>query len=190
MHRGAGEVMSLKSERKRRVNDALEIVRDAGGKVVGRTRLQKTAYLLELAGVGSGFSFEYRHYGPFSEELANAVRSAHLHGCLTEEEHHASWGGHYSVYTTNVQPHEQKTTTRSALASLAASADPIELELAATAAFLFAAGEGSPWRETAMRKPEKAKGGRLEKAKLLYKRLCSVDSSASLPEIVDDAVGL
>jgi hypothetical protein len=30
---------------------AAEIVRDAGGRIVGRTKLQKIAYLLELSGL-------------------------------------------------------------------------------------------------------------------------------------------
>ena len=34
---------------------AAEIVRDAGGHIVGRTRLQKIAYILEAAGLGGGF---------------------------------------------------------------------------------------------------------------------------------------
>ena len=38
-------------------NGAAEIVRDGGGRIVGRTRLQKVAYLLELAGFGGGFRF-------------------------------------------------------------------------------------------------------------------------------------
>ncbi len=44
--------------------ETAEIVRDVGGRIVGRTRLQKIAYLLELAGFGVGFRFEYRHFGP------------------------------------------------------------------------------------------------------------------------------
>ena len=34
---------------------AAAIVRDAGGRIVGRTKLQKIAYLLELSGLGEGF---------------------------------------------------------------------------------------------------------------------------------------
>ena len=52
---------------------AARIVSDAGGSLIGRTRLQKIAYLLELSGTGAGFPFEYRHYGPYSEKLATAL---------------------------------------------------------------------------------------------------------------------
>ena len=42
--------------RKRDTDKVVAIVRDAGGTIVGRTRLLKTAYLLELAGLGEGFT--------------------------------------------------------------------------------------------------------------------------------------
>ena len=53
---------------------ARDIVRDAGGRIVGRTRFQKIAYLLSVAGFEDGLRFVYKHYGPFSEDLAVAVR--------------------------------------------------------------------------------------------------------------------
>ena len=36
---------------------AAAIIRDAGGYIVGRTKLQKIGFFLEAAGVGSGFMF-------------------------------------------------------------------------------------------------------------------------------------
>ena len=59
---------------------AAEIVRDAGGHIVGRTRLQKIAYLLEITGLGAGFPFRYKHYGPYSEQLADAAETAQIFG--------------------------------------------------------------------------------------------------------------
>ena len=41
---------------------AAAIVRDAGGQIVGRTKLQKIGFFLEVAGVGSGFPFRYKHF--------------------------------------------------------------------------------------------------------------------------------
>ena len=37
------------------------ILSAAGGRMIGRVRLQKTAYLLERLGLGSKFGFDY-HY--------------------------------------------------------------------------------------------------------------------------------
>jgi hypothetical protein len=170
---------------KRDSQKAADIIADAGGEVVGRTRLQKLGYLLELTGLGEGFQFQYRHYGPFSEDLASATRDATLLKLVTEEEKPAIWGGSFSVYRVT---HQKKSGTvdvsRQQLAKLATEADPIELELAATAAFLHSVeGVGDPWGETARRKPEKVEGGRLEKAKALYRKLAGVQTPKRLPEI-------
>jgi hypothetical protein len=160
------------------------IVRDAGGRIVGRTRLQKIGYLLELTGLGEGFSFEYRHYGPYSEELASAARDANALGLLSEEEYPATWGGLYSVFTTpQAASSEDVNPSRVRLVGEAAAASAIELELAATAAFLADSGSRDPWGDTARFKPEKTQGGRLANAKVLYRRLQQIDVPKPLPRI-------
>lgn len=160
----------------------VQIVSDSGGRIVGRTKLQKIAYLLEATGLGEGFSFQYRHYGPYSEELTAAARTAKLLGALDEEERATNWGGSYSIYS--VPTTTNGSSPRARLASLAASADAIELELAATAAFLAAEGSGDAWGETAQRKPEKASIIRLQGAKDLYRKLQQVATPRPLPQIV------
>jgi uncharacterized protein YwgA len=162
---------------------AANIIRDAGGEIIGRTRLQKIAYLLELAGVGEGFVFEYRHYGPYSEDLSMATQIGKLFDELNEEERQASWGGKYSIFTSNRGPDDVSTDERKNLARAAASADAVELELAATAAFLSSEGENSPWQETARRKSDKISGGRLERAKLLYANLQQIETPTRLPNL-------
>ena len=175
--------MTKRARQKSDAEKVANIVRDAGGKLVGRTRLQKIAYLLELAGVGEGFSFEYRHYGPYSEELASAVQIASLRGLLNEVERPTSWGGFYSIFSTDRAPDDEQLSARLDLASKGAAADPIELELSATAAFLSSKGIRDAWQETENRKPEKAGHGRLEKAKTLYEGLCAIPTPSSLPKI-------
>jgi uncharacterized protein YwgA len=112
---------------------AASFVADAGGELVGRTRLQKVAYLAHLAGYSDDFSFEYRHYGPYSEELADAVKLATGVKLISEVERSTEWGGWYSVFSTR-QPQNHD---RVAFVSAAAKIGAIELELAATAAFLY-----------------------------------------------------
>jgi uncharacterized protein YwgA len=170
--------------RKRDTEKVASIIRDAGGKIVGRTRLQKISYLLELAGLGEGFSFEYRHYGPYSEGLASAARDASALGLVSEEEHPATWGGLYSIFSApSATASEEVSPSRIKLVREAADASAIELELAATAAFLSDAGSHDPWGDTAKFKPEKAQGGRLENAKALYRRLQQVETPKPLPQI-------
>ncbi len=176
----SGSVKPSKSD----VEKASDIVRDFGGTLIGRTRLQKTACLLELAGLGGGFSFGYRHYGPYCEELAQAVRDATFIGLIKEQEESTEWGGRYSIYSV-VDSSKDSTASkaRKDIASIAAAADSVLLELAVTAAFLASQGEKNAWQETANRKPEKAKDGRLEKAKALYKAFQAIPTPKNLPAL-------
>jgi len=161
---------------------AAELVRDAGGVVVGRTRLQKLAYLLERSGLGKGFPFEYRHYGPYSEELAEATDRAATMSLIEEVEKLATWGGSYSIFTCNARPPKTVDAARLKVAALAAKADAVELELAATAVYLASECK-DPWGETERRKPQKAASGRLERARMLYQKLAEIKVPKPLPKI-------
>src|SRR3546814_3903364 len=101
---------------------AAALVRDAGGELVGRTRLQKVAYLTQLAGFADDFQFDYRHFGPFSEELAEAMEIAAGLRFVVEEERHTEWGGWYSIYKLNDDkiPRNSLDETRRAFVSAAA----------------------------------------------------------------------
>ncbi len=175
--------MPVLNSNKSDAEKATDIIRDAGGEVVGKTRLQKMAYLLEISGLGCGFSFEYRHYGPYSEDLADGLESAQFSNLLIEEEHTAKWGGSYSIFKTiSKAPETEISSARRTILELGMKANPISLELAATAAFLAKEEEDSPWAETERRKPEKAKKW-LQQAKALYAELKKVKTPKQLPAI-------
>lgn len=167
---------------------AARIVRDAGGQIIGRTRLQKIAYLLQLAGFGDEFHFDYKHYGPFSDDLAKGIEIASAFGQIQEEEHRASWGGWYSIYRLPV-PLPPEDPSRAEFVSWANAIGAVELELAATAAFLYQVegvgrtNAGNPWMETRARKPEKSQGGRLENAAAEYAKLRLNGVAATLPDL-------
>jgi len=162
---------------------AAAIVRDAGGSIVGRTKLQKIAYFLEVAGLGAGFHFRYRHYGPYSEQLASAAQHAAALKLITEQESVANWGGLYSTFHSHIPADAAANPARVRIANEMVNADAVELELAATALFLAKEGFPDPWTETARRKPEKAEAGRLDKAKQLYQRLRAVATPHPLPAL-------
>jgi hypothetical protein len=164
---------------------AAAIVRDAGGRVVGRTRLQKMAFILEAGGLGSGFPFKYKHYGPYSEELSNASRTAAILGLLNETESPASWGGSFSIFEVSLPPDPNIAESRRRIAQETVRADAVELELAATALFLFLAriGTSDAWSETARRKPEKAANGRLDRARTLYEQIRQIQTPTPLPQL-------
>lgn len=171
---------------------AAATIKDAGGELIGRTRLQKVTYLTQLAGFSDDFAFEYRHYGPYSEELAEAMEIATGLSIVDEEERRADWGGRYSIYRlkkANLVNYPD-SAQREAFVRAAANISPIELELAATAAFLYVRegiGQegkgGDPWAVTARLKPEKASDGRLERAKEAFRKLRQIPVPTPLPEI-------
>lgn len=162
---------------------AAEIIRDAGGHIVGRTKLQKIAFFFEAAGVGGGFPFRYKHYGPYSDQLAAATQHASALQLIREIESVAAWGGLYSTFHSAMPPGATQNGTRVQLAREMVSADAVELELAATAAYLAYEGFSDPWAETKRRKPEKADAGRLDKARQLYARLRTIQTPHPLPAI-------
>lgn len=166
--------------RKIDIDQVVKVVRAAGGSLVGRTRLQKTIYLLELAGYVDGFQYEYRHYGPYSEDLTTATLLARMDGCLKEEERTANWGGTYSIYKVE-GTQEHVPAAMQTMIHASASANPIALELAATAAYLASEGYKDPWRETAERKPEKE--NYIDAAKELYTHLSQLDTPRKLPTL-------
>jgi uncharacterized protein len=167
---------------KDRMKVVADIVRDAGGRIVGRTRLQKSIFLLSLAGFEKQFRFAYRHYGPFSESLADVIDLAAAFDLISEQRGESSWGGTYSVYSVKGSPGAD-ASPRVRLLRESATADPILLELAATAGYLFKEeGSKEPWAKTARLKPDKSANGRLERAKNLYHQLRAASGNA-LPEI-------
>jgi uncharacterized protein len=164
-------------------HEAATIVRDAGGRIVGRTKLQKIGYFLEVAGLGGGLSYQYKHYGPYSEQLALGAHHAAALRLISENEMLSSWGGTYSTFTSSEPQNATVDPARTRLAHELASTDAIELELAATALFLRCDGFTDPWGETERRKPEKAGGGRLERAKQLYRRVCQIRTPQPFPAL-------
>jgi uncharacterized protein len=168
---------------------AARIVQDAGGELVGRTRLQKVTYLAQLAGFGDEFDFEYRHYGPFSEDLARGMQIAALIGPIAEEERQADLGARYSIYRLRRQ-RPPANPDRAKFLQQAKALDAVQLELAATAAYLFAVEgigrtkPGNPWQETRKLKPDKAADGRLERAAAAYASLRQVPTPRPLPQLM------
>lgn len=160
------------------------IVRDAGGEIVGWFRLQRTAYLLEVAGLGGGFWFVYRSGGPHSRHLDDSARIGTYLRKLKETEREADWGGKYSVFEVDDRPDESVPAARRELASQAAMASSPVLGLAATAVYLSREGCANPWAETERRMPGRAEDGRLDQAKELLRQLKRIDVPNPLPDIV------
>jgi uncharacterized protein len=153
---------------------AVSIVSFNGGQLIGRTRLQKTAFLLERCGMGSGLEFEYRHYGPFSVDLARGCDDADFDGRLAMVEKPGSREMPYTVFkTSELAPDHLGNISgpdvRALLTAMARYSD-IVLEVAATIVYLRDLS-GDPVEEVKILKPHKATDQRISQAKELIRQL-------------------
>lgn len=151
-----------------------DVITAAGGTVVGRVRLQKMFYLLDQLGLGSEFSYEYHHYGPYSSQLTEAVADATAFQMVSElVERRANDGVSYSIYSsdeTDASEHVKllgemdRVQAVTALEAMNHQSSTV-LELAATIHWLKHEEKIPDWKdELKRRKGAKVDGGRMERA--------------------------
>jgi len=150
------------------------IVRLNGGRLVGKTRLQKSAYFLESLGIGFGLDFAYHHYGPYSEELEYLANDARALDLIHVDWHRSAEGAEYAIFvdTSGRVITEPDDPERAAVLRVLSQFTATELELAATADFLARNGYGkAAWEETSRRKASKISRERIARAQVLLDRL-------------------
>jgi uncharacterized protein YwgA len=147
----------------------------SGGELVGRIRLQKVIYLLDQLGMKSGASFEYHHYGPYSESVSDAVTDAKFWGQIEEVvSFRRADGAPYSSFRTNVCTPQilgdmSSDDAQRFLLKFKGCSSTV-LELAATVHWLAFVEKVANWRaEIEVRKAGKTGRGRLEKALALLR---------------------
>jgi len=123
----------------------VELIR-GGQPVEGRVRLQKLVYLLKAYGMKrlTGVKFRYHHYGPYSEQLAGALRSAVASELIQEDTECFDDEWQKFCYSLNVehpdaeylQLNSEEVELVNTLKSKTKGCHWRELELAATALFL------------------------------------------------------
>jgi uncharacterized protein len=152
-------------------DSVVALVKLNGGRIVGRTRLQKTVYLLESCGVDLGFDFDYHHYGPYSEDLSIASSDAVALG-LIEMQWHNAYGNEYAVFTTVAEPETKLSRKAGDALKILDQYDAVTLELAATVDFLERNGyPETAWEEMSRRKASKITTHRVSSSRKLLKEL-------------------
>lgn len=164
----------------------------SGGELVGRTRLQKQAYLLDRCSGNFGLLFTYHRYGPYSFELVGGLNNALAEGRIKVEERIGRHGVAYAIFRSGDQagtPERmgslEADEARGLLNRMRGISD-IVLELAATIVFLrdewdyFGKDKTGPVEETRKRKPLKSSDDRISEAQDLLQELglCSVPANA------------
>jgi uncharacterized protein len=149
--------------------DIPSLVVAAGGEIVGKIRLQKVVYLLDQIGLKSGFSYEYFHYGPYSEDLAEQVEDDVVFGRLhADQRRRLSDGVPYIAYSASANSsgdgdelgHLPEDRVGAALREMQRRSATV-LELAATIHWLAVMEGISDWKsELIRRKGSKTSNGR------------------------------
>lgn len=157
-------------------SEAAHLIRLNGGQLIGKTRLQKSAYFLESKGVGLGFDFSYHHYGPYSEELSNSMDDAHALGLIDLDWKYSQAGTRYAIFrSSDSNPDEPQDFKRRKILDILSQYSAVELELAATTDFLSRNGYANdPWSETKRRKATKVNDQRLSRSKQLLEEIDAV----------------
>jgi uncharacterized protein YwgA len=164
------------------MSDSLDIIVGLvalnGGKLVGKTRLQKATYLLDACGLNSGLDYEYHHFGPYSSDVADAADIAEVLGRLSSEEKPGFHSVPYVTYRTDEEHPlalgDMGATEITDKLSTMDRYSAIVLELAATIHYLehfegFSATGAQ--EEVRARKTAKASAERLSLANELLKKL-------------------
>ncbi|HLY58058.1 MAG TPA: hypothetical protein VKS60_21020 [Stellaceae bacterium] len=158
-----------------------DVLAAAGGEIIGRIRLQKIFYLLDQAGLESGLTYHYHHYGPFSRDLDEAVGNAQVFEGVHEEVRYRQVDGMpYSVFTVPARSEADIPPTlgrldagqaRELITTMKQDSATV-LELAATIHWLAKNERVSDWKaELVRRKGPKTERGRAEKAVGLLEKL-------------------
>jgi uncharacterized protein YwgA len=148
--------------------------------VVGRTRLQKTIWLLQRSGLPTNYVYSLHFYGPYSEELKADIGLAGRYGLINETARQAMDGTEYFVLSVAPSANLADITRFKRSLDLLVSANPIVLELAATYDAFRKMGLSPEAAQANVRemKGDKCNDGREERALDLIGRL-ELDSKAA-----------
>ncbi|MCQ3951089.1 MAG: hypothetical protein DPW14_14880 [Planctomycetes bacterium] len=154
---------------------AAVIVAHPEKKIVGRTRLQKTIWLLQRLGLPTGYSYKTYFYGPYSEDLHAELGLLQRFEIVTEDPKEARDGSPYFIIQAKDTDHlpSLPDNLTKALKTISGTDDTTILELAAT--YDAFRSQGSDHAEAIERlrrkKGAKCEGGREDKALQLLAKL-------------------
>ena len=157
--------------------EVANIVHLNGGDIVGRTRLQKSLFLLDAQGIGLNLDYDYHNFGPFSWDAAEATDDAVALEYLGEEKRFGYHQVPYSIFrvkSTGGGKRHDDVLSEQRLQALQVMKEysALELEVAATAVYLRDNGYAESYvEELAVRKPQKATPQRVKKALMLIEAL-------------------
>ncbi len=141
--------------------------------VVGRTRLQKTVWLMQRLGLPTDYVYSLHFYGPYSEEVKSDIGFAEQLGLISEERRVAQNGAEYFVLRAAASAVIPSLGELRQPLGLLVAEDAVVLELAATYDAFRKMGLDHNGAVDSLRakKGEKCDGGREERAFVILEKL-------------------
>jgi uncharacterized protein YwgA len=141
--------------------------------VFGRTRLQKTVWLLQRLGMPTDYAYSLHFYGPYSEDVKADIALVERIGLITETPKDAQDGTEYFLLTANPSKELPDLGKLKQPLALLAAEDSTVLELAATYDAFREMGLSpeSALQSLRAKKGDKCSGGRETRALDIVRRL-------------------
>jgi uncharacterized protein YwgA len=141
--------------------------------VIGRTRLQKTVWLLQRLGLPTDYVYTLHFYGPYSEEIKADISLAEQFGLIRETAKLNQEGTEYFILSAEVSDLLPDIEEFRAPLELLAHEDATVLELAATydAYRKMGLSHDAATESLRAKKGEKCAGGREARALDLLRKL-------------------
>ena len=146
----------------------IQLLEEKGGEIQGRVQLQKLVYFCKAMGVDVNANNKLYIYGPYSQQVANALQDCVADNILTESDGVIGKGVNYDIFLNDIVKSENKLSDISKkivkdILGLCNQMTTKQLEITATTFFIDRQQKvlfGDDDKEAVIRKVSNAKGKR------------------------------
>ena len=146
----------------------IQLLEEKGGEIQGRVQLQKLVYFCKAMGVDINANYKLYIYGPYSQQVANALQDCVADNILTESDGVIRKGADYDAFLNAFVKSENKLSdvSKNIVNDILGLCDRMttkELEITATTFFIDRQQKalfGNDNKDTVIQKVSNAKGKR------------------------------
>ena len=152
----------------------VQLLEKKGGSIHGRVQLQKLTYFCKAIGANINVNYKLYIYGPYSQQVANALQDCVSDDVLIEEDGSISKGANFASFLQSIQENgellsETATNILFDVLGLCEEMSTKQLEITATTFFIDRQQKvlfGSDDKASVIRKVVNAKGNRFNQAEI------------------------
>lgn len=152
----------------------IQLLNEKGGEIHGRVQLQKIVYFCKAMGVKVNASYKLYIYGPYSQQVADALQDCVMDDILKESNGIIRKGMDFDEYMQSIADSENilSDTSRKIVKEVLQRCNQLttkELEITATTFFIDRQQKalfGSDSKETVIKRVSKAKGNRFAESEI------------------------